>query len=157
MNSEDIYIKFELKNSDIVWLNKLNNKLWHNNYDFAKKIHYSVTNAPLQSKEWHGLLALINIYDLPLILKDGNSIYDIKLEIYGHSNCIGVSPDIILKLSPFHFRDFNTSYKINSEVKLFIQHLLPLINTNRNKELINVYGLKTISKERLFSLKVNYL
>lgn len=157
MNIEDTYIKFELKSSDINWFDKLQNKLWTKNYDYAKKIHYLSATASLQSNEWHGILALINIYDLPLVLKEGNSIHDIRLEIYNHSACIGTQPEVILRLSPYHFRTFTTSYDINAEIKLFLRHILPLIDAKRNKELLNVYGLRTIKEDRLFSIRCNYL
>ena len=137
-----IYMNFKLRPKDREWLQKFNNKLWEHRY---KKTY--VVNHRLDVKDWHALLFLIDKYDLPCtIVKD--SFHRHKFKVLNHIEYPGIRPDTLIRLVQYHFLNW-ADYK-NSEKKIMMQSIRPLIRQSRNEELLKIYDLER-PKDRIFS------
>ena len=99
--------KFEIKASDLAWFKKLNSKFWSCTYKGNKQWSGQTTFS-----EYLGLLVLIDRYDLPCSVgKDNHSNF--KLVIYGHEPYIHVTPDPLLEIDRYSFRDLSDNKNLH--------------------------------------------
>lgn len=135
--------RFELKESDYDWFAKLNDKFWRK--DYSSRLSHS---GHITLKEWQGLFALIEIYELPCVMRSD----PLTFEIHDHQPFINVNDEPLLKLTPYHFRDIYTGsggYKWDGERTLLAKLTKDIVERDRNLELLKFYDIAP-PEDRIF-------
>lgn len=125
---------FTVKESDIRWLQKLDNKFWQ--HDWNGKRYWS---GKITEKEFRGLVTIISAYDLPVTIKK-----DKCLSIYNHESQYGLPPNELLCICPYSFAGIRCGKKFYSgceELKTMVYLIEPILYSKRNLELLDWYDL----------------
>ena len=123
---------YMLRESDIEWLRKLNNKFWFSDLNRVRRSTGNITEPELRC-----LVTLISMYNLPTtVIKNSMVVFD-------HETQYGLPPVKLLQIGYFSFSKIkcgqNTHY--NKELQNMVYLIEPILYSKRNLELLDWYDL----------------